>query len=569
MMTRAHILAAAAFLMLSCTWEPAAPEVPEVPASMVVITAEVPDTRTAMGPKEGNAWANRWNEGDAISVNGVASDPLTADYEGASSAEFTVSEVQAPYVAGYPAAAFSNFNGTSASVRIAPEQQYVPGSYDPEAFVMMGSSDGGSIAFTPAVTLFRITVACDPSVLINSVKISSSNINKALTGGFSTDFNSLKPTGAYRNYVMVSSSKGIPGGQPVTLVMAPSDFTSDGFNVEITFKDGRKLTRTAKPSKAYKAGRIYSASINPTELRVAYYNILRPSNRTETAHLLDDSTVYRSLGRAIMNTGADVIGFGEIDTNALPGGFADLTAAWAQNVYEWSLDWPNDISRHIYWTGYYYNTSCAYSNGFAYNPSVLRLEDSGYVWLQKGGTGYYTSAQSAYDNAGSPERTVVWARFTHIMSGAGFWFFVTHLPTEKQGGGENMAGGVNAFTAALAGSEPSILVGDMNSSESDSNSAPIMVLLEEWTDSYDSALQFGGAGDCTTYSGTLSGSSDKYYYTWETFTKNHPERRIDRIMTRGGMRATGYSTVRTTYSYNGKAWCPSDHLPVVATVVFN
>ena len=546
---------------------------PVSPGAPVTITAELPETRTALTTKEGSVWANRWSEGDAISVNGIASAALGAEFEGASEAAFTVSGVQAPYIAGYPADAFSGYSDGTASVRIAPEQKYVPGGYDPSAFVMMGSSTDSRIAFTPAVALFRLTVKCLPSVLIRSVKLSSTDVNKALTGTFATDFSTLTPTGGYRNYVTVSSSEGIPGGEPVTFAIAPCDFSREGLRLEITFTNGRKLVRTAKPTKAYKAGTMYSASINPSELTVAYYNILRPEKRTEEAHSISNPTVYNALGTAIVNTGADLIGFGELDTSALPGGAADLTVAASRADYTWSLEWPNDISRSGNWlTGYKYSTACAFSNGFAYNASVLRLEESGYVWLQKEGTSTYTSARSAYGNAGSPERTIVWTRFTHLLSDTEFWAFVTHLPTSSQGGGENMAGGVNAFTASLAGSAPAILMGDMNSADVDNenaNSAPIRVLMQQWTDAYDSASQTGGVGDCSTYPGTMSGSSDSYYYTWQTFTKNHPERRYDHIMTSGTLRATKYSTQRLTYTYGGKAWCPSDHLPVVVTVVFN
>ena len=560
-------------LVLCCTREAVVPDVPAgsgMSPERTIITAELPDTRTAMTSKEGAAWANRWREGDAINVNGIASDPLGAEQDGASKAAFSVGGVQAPYCAGYPAAAFSNYSDGSATVRIAPEQDYVPGSYDPAAFIMTGRGADGKVGFTPAVALFRLTVECLPSLKIKSVKLSSPNINQAVSGTFSTDFSTLKATGGYRNYVQVSSSAGIPGGEPITFAMAPCNFSSDGLSVEITFMNGRKLVRSARPSKAYKAGVMYTATINPAELTVAYYNILRPEKRTEEAHSMSNQATYNALGDAIVGTDADLIGFGELDSSALPGGFADLSVAAAKAGYTWELNWPNNISRS-YWWGWNYSADCAYSNGCAYDASVLRLEESGYVWLQKEGTGTYSSARDAYKNAGSPERTIVWARFTHLLSGSPFWFFVTHLPTASQGGGENMAGGVNEFTSAMAGSERSILVGDMNSAdrENGDNTGPITILLQQWTDAYESAAKAGSIGDCATYQGTMSGSSDSYYYTWQTFTKNHPERRYDHIMTRGALKATKYTTVRTTYTYNGKAWCPSDHLPVVSTIVFN
>jgi len=258
MLARARILVIFAFLALSCAREPVAPET--FGGTKVSITAELPDTRTALGLREGNAWANRWSAGDAISINGIPSEPLAAEYEGATKAVFTVSGVQAPYNAGYPAAAFSNYSGGKASVAIAPEQQYVPGSYDPAAFVMTGSSTDGSIAFAPAVALFRLTLDADPSVSIESVRLASQDAAMAVSGSFTTDFASLTPVAA-QNHVTVSSSTGIPGGESVILAIAPCDFTAAGISVEVTFKDGRSMFRTATVSTAYAAGKMYTASV--------------------------------------------------------------------------------------------------------------------------------------------------------------------------------------------------------------------------------------------------------------------------------------------------------------------
>ena len=586
MKTRACIFAAAAFLMLACTGKTVVPDIPAAPdgpaesveqGTATVITAGLPETtRTALGAKEGSAWANQWSAGDAIFVNGASSEPLGAEQEGSTTAIFIVNDVQAPYNAGYPAAAFSNYADGKATVRIAPEQQYVPGSYDPAAFVMMATGEDNNVSFAAAVSLFRLTVDCDPSELMQSVKFSCRSVNMAVSGTFTTDFKTLKATGGYRNYVTVSSVDGIPGGEPITFVIAPCNFMADGISVEITFKDGRKVVHTGNVSKAYKAGMMYSATLTPANpepavIKVAYYNILRPEKRTEEALSMDNSSTRTALGNAIRKTGADIIGFGELDKSTRPGASNDLSEIAAPTDYTWSLNWPNDISRY-YWRGWNYSATCDYSNGFAYKSSILRLDESGYVWLQKGGTDSYAEARYAYEKAGSPERTVVWARFTHIQSGTVFWFFVTHLPTSSQGGGENMAGGINNFISWKSEGAPSILVGDMNSADSDqegSNSGPISILLQEWTDAYDSAAKVGGIGDCSTYVGTLSGSSNSYYYTWQTFTKNYPKRRIDHIMTRGALRATQYSTVRTTYRYGDQVWCPSDHLPVVATIEFD
>ncbi|MBR0300139.1 MAG: hypothetical protein IJQ93_07475, partial [Bacteroidales bacterium] len=115
--------AAAGAALLSCAREA---EEPLALGDPVTFSATVPQSRTELGEPEGNLWPNLWSEGDAISVNGVASAPLAAEEAGGSSASFTVVGVTAPYNAVYPAGA----------TEIPTSQLYVEGSYDPSAFLM-------------------------------------------------------------------------------------------------------------------------------------------------------------------------------------------------------------------------------------------------------------------------------------------------------------------------------------------------------------------------------------------------------------------------------------------------
>ena len=287
--------------------------------------------------------------------------------------------------------------------------------------------------------------------------------------------------------------------------------------------------------------------LNPDEkvtLTVASVNLLKPSGRCEEMSL-DKYAVRETLARSIMETGADIIGFNEVDENFIAGGPYSLPSSCAtMKGFQWKLEWPNDIKS----TG---SLAYSYANGFAYNGAVLRLEECNYVWLDKTDDRWYTNPTSAYLKVGSPERTCIRARFTHIRSGKVFWLFVTHLPTSSQGGAANMAAVVNHLAKSTVGELPAILTGDMNSAL---GSVAYRNLLSYWSD-----------GNIEAEWGTLSGSSANYYYTTDVFTKGHPERRIDHIMTRG-CTASGYHTVICTYSMIDKQWCPSDHLPIVATV---
>lgn len=283
----------------------------------------------------------------------------------------------------------------------------------------------------------------------------------------------------------------------------------------------------------------------PFTLTVASCNVLKPSGRRDEMSL-DESIVLETLAKSIKATKADIIGFNELDENHRYSSKYSLEKACSLSGTGWSLSWPNKINHY---SVFYYPTY-SYANGFAYNSAKLQLEEDGYIWLSKTENGWYEDAQSAYGNVGNPERTCVWAKMKHISTGRHFWLFVTHLPTDKQGGAANMAKVVNLFAADKAGKFPAILTGDMNYGP---GTTPYTTLTGYWKDG------------STLNTGTLSGSSANYYYTVDVFTKNHPERRIDHIMTRG-CKASNYHTIVETYTYNGQAWCPSDHLPVVATV---
>ena len=71
---------------------------------MTSITLSLEEARTQLGDEVDGYYPLLWSEGDQISVNGVASQPLTADQAGQASATFTVPVVADNYTIAYPAA---------------------------------------------------------------------------------------------------------------------------------------------------------------------------------------------------------------------------------------------------------------------------------------------------------------------------------------------------------------------------------------------------------------------------------------------------------------------------------
>lgn len=280
---------------------------------------------------------------------------------------------------------------------------------------------------------------------------------------------------------------------------------------------------------------------------VATFNVLKPANRI-TEMSMDNPIVRKALAGTIASAKADLIGFNEVDETHIPGGKYSLQAMCASiKNYQWSLQWPNRSDAEGK------NLKYNYADGFAYNSATLELEECGYVWLSKEEDTWYTNPADAYQKCGNPERTCLWVRFKHIASGKIFWAFPTHLPHPDHGGALNMAKVVNRFAAEKAGDAPAIIFGDMNSSRSHE------------PDVYNTLISYWRDGNINARWGTMSGSSDKYYYPWETYSGGHPERRIDHILTKG-CSASNFRRIIVTYPIDDVQWYPSDHLAITATV---
>ena len=180
-------------------------------------------------------------------------------------------------------------------------------------------------------------------------------------------------------------------------------------------------------------------------LTVTTYNVLKPAGRRSEMSM-DNQEVRRTMAKTIAQTQSDIIAFNELDETLVSGGKYSIKSACASLVknFTWKMEWPNDIHEAE-------SPTYSYANGFAYNSAKLKVEECGYVWLSKEDDVWYTKPEHAYEKVGSPERTCIWIRMTHKESNKQFWVFVTHLPTESQGGAPNMAKVVNRFAREKAG----------------------------------------------------------------------------------------------------------------------
>lgn len=600
-------------LMAACTSQPIPDNDPDSVNGMV-LRATMPDgvSKTALASKENNVYKVLWKAGDKISVNGTLSEAVAAADDGKVAVDFTVNgSLNAPYNVLYPGTTSPNV------ISLPSTQSYVEGSFDSAAAASYGSARKSGDTYVASLTHFCgiLRFALKGSATLSKIELNSLGSEK-LYGEFTiSNFESGAFSGGSAGTLTYSFGSGLTLGSTDTpiYVAIPAQTYASGIEALVYQSDGAFMRlkfwgsgNTLGPndivefgSKTFAAGRTENLftiaelnaenggepTVTPPGITVATFNVLqmdsdnRPAdeviadntkaeNRPANAIVPECTAMREALGKAIFNTNADLIAFNEIGDGMYSSGqtnsLQDLAVAQGATSYTWKLNFPGSSSGNYH-----------YCNGFAYRSSVLTLNESNKIFLRPDSEEYSTHSTGS----GDPNRYVVWAKFTHRLSGKVFYFFVTQLPTFDQNDGKggsntNMAGGVNAFAASKAGSLPHILAGDMNSAPGHKNQAGYNKLITYWTDAYEAVNAAGNLGSFyQTYPGTQSGTGDDYQYPVLTFCKNHPERRVDHIMTRGACTAQSYKTIRNTYEFgtgeNAVNCAPSDHLPVVSYITLD
>ena len=133
---RLTILSVLALLGTSCIQEFAEPDGGQN-IQEIEVGVSLPDaaTRTVLGAETDGKYPTLWSEGDVISLNGIKSVPLKAEDAGKNVASFKfMGDIVYPYNILYP--------GTDeiSKVTFPSVQQYVRGSFDPQAVPMYNSS---------------------------------------------------------------------------------------------------------------------------------------------------------------------------------------------------------------------------------------------------------------------------------------------------------------------------------------------------------------------------------------------------------------------------------------------
>lgn len=196
------------------------------------------DSKTYLSEKDGSVWHTLWGNGDAININGVASNALsTGDgYVDTNYARFTMaSGVTSQFYYAYPASRVSAWNSGShsATITVPTTQSWVSGQYDPSAYIMVGNGTSSQLSFQPVMGLIDITTTAPASgtLYVEKVRVEAIGSEK-MSGAFTTDYSTI--SGGATNYVDVdagSSSRKAFGTHFIAAI--PAQTYASGLRITI------------------------------------------------------------------------------------------------------------------------------------------------------------------------------------------------------------------------------------------------------------------------------------------------------------------------------------------------
>lgn len=276
-MKKFFVIAAVAALAFSCV--DAEIENEDIPgfAEVTEFGASIPEvgSKTYLSAKDGTVWHTLWGNGDAININGVASNALsTGDgYVGTNYARFTMaSAVSSKFYYAYPASKVSSWNSSShtSTVTVPTTQTWVSGQYDPNAYIMVGNGTSTQLSFNPVMGLIDVTTTAPASGTLYVEKIRIEAIGgEKMSGAFTTNYSGIS-SGA-TSYVEVNAgySSRKPFGTHF-IAAIPAQTYADGLRITI-------YANTASSGSGTQKTMVFSKQSSLTVARRTMYPITAPA----------------------------------------------------------------------------------------------------------------------------------------------------------------------------------------------------------------------------------------------------------------------------------------------------
>ena len=496
-----------------------------------------PPVKTYLGEKEGSSYPNYWGAGDAVSVNGLVSNALSEDseYVGTNKATFTVEGVlNAPYCYAYPASAVSAYSNGSATITIPKVQQWSSTSYDPAAFIMVGSSSSLPLSFSPQMSVVKLTMPGTYDAKIASVMFESLGSEK-VSGAFTTNFSGLTATSGASSHVnLFAPQEGVDFGSSV-LLLIPAQTYASGMRFTIRATDGTSMPYSTSASFTAQAGKVYTltaknyapvADQDPEGLMIMSSNVRFASARDKSSNPDTgdrDWTNRRSAYCAMVNNYRPaVIGLQEAEKEQVK---YILNNCSGYSHYGLGRKHGNDITDDGYLGGLIGGTPDGEeSQTILYRTDLITLGDHGTIWHSNSPNTKNTYFPEMTDKV---PQTSTWAVLTYQPSNTQFFYMNVHLSLYDSRPKE-ITLIMSTVTSKNTGNLPVIMTGDWNLEYGDSwldpledaysnarSSAQMTDYFETyhwWGTKYKllDHIYYGGIGDCYLFRTDRRKWNDKY-----------------------------------------------------------
>ena len=305
-----------AFLLLalsSCMNETLQPE-----SSMelkVSVSLAAVQTKTYLGEVDGNTRKVYWSEGDAVSMNGFASDVLSAEQAGNATADFKFYNGDLPYRVVYPASICKEFTPDGkVTVDVPATQEYSSDTFGKGAAILYGYSEteDSPVVLNNLCGAVKVTLKSEAGTAIKRAVLISNDKTVPVAGTFVID----PQTGAY------TISEGIKSislnidqvtvdanGKQSFYFTVPYGSYPEGFTVKFYDSDSRPMEcswlrdkNSAEAGVTIAAGKLYE--FNPVDFVPGKKEILtgedwkyiaeqinQSKNDWKATYLSDDNTI--------------------------------------------------------------------------------------------------------------------------------------------------------------------------------------------------------------------------------------------------------------------------------------
>lgn len=229
--------------------------------------------KTHLGEVSGNKRKVYWSNGDAICVNGVASNALAEVGETASSATFTFASGLglAPYKILYPASIWAD----DTHVTLPATQTYKSGTFADGTFPMAGySADGSNISVSHLCAVLKVNIlrkigeGADEHDLVSATFRGLGD--EQVSGSFTIDYQNATLTStssdAADKQVKVSRALTTSTSTPVSYyIVVPARTYASGIAIDIQDKGSDMMTLSKATSVTLEAGKLYDMQTVPFE----------------------------------------------------------------------------------------------------------------------------------------------------------------------------------------------------------------------------------------------------------------------------------------------------------------